>query len=424
MSINEQLLHHFQHGSGAAKYLRNRIWGVLEQVERLFQVRSDLKRIAEAEKVAWSILEMMEYQEIAQLRRTLATIEAKETVVTEKKTDHATRTVYMFLLGVFLYDNVPEIKAQIDHTIESNKKEKMFLFRWTFASLLRDVGYLYDGQHYDSHGHAYDDLFKRAFALEYTHFDDVKQKDAFVKEIEWVWSEFKEKYMQKETTAAKTPQDLLDSLSQVLWMKEVLDGLSPSDIAEHKKEYVERLRQKDALNAYAILEGDQLPALEEYAKKVESEGKVDPSLAGGLMLFQYTSIWYWLSLRVRRAGDLNQELHAYYEYPLKVLLNDVIPACRAVAYQNISVPVALKTDPFLYLGILCEELQVWDRSMLPPAHECEWERVEQHCMGENVTVEVDAEGYVFVSFEHHEVRKKVKNKLEKRLENLNQYVKI
>jgi hypothetical protein len=103
---------------------------------------------------------------------------------------------------------------------------------------------------------------------------------------------------------------------------------------------------------------------------------VDHAIASGLLLFQYASYWYWVLQQVKSDDtDVYNELTTTslysFNYSPSNLTTDILPACRAAAYHNVlpQVPgsesilneMTLDRDPIMFLGILCDELQRWDR---------------------------------------------------------------
>jgi hypothetical protein len=61
-----------------------------------------------------------------------------------------------------------------------------------------------------------------------------------------------------------------------------------------------------------------------------------------------------------------------FNYDLRNLETSIVPACRAVAFHNIQPTVCCAgqkipkitqdSEPLTYLSVLCDELQIWDRS--------------------------------------------------------------
>lgn len=444
MNINEQILFHFKEGEGAAGYLREKISGLAEMLATFFHARSDIKRIIESEKVAEAILATMEYKEILSLRREVASLEIKRIIAYGKQNDHTAHTVYLFLLGVWMYDNVEEIREAINNKIKSNQKEKMFVFQWVFSSLLHDIGYLYyetidvknDTWHlfsekekeelpaYQVYGTYYDKLFRDAFENQFTDFSwatDAEENVQSKKALREIWQDFETKYA-IETRKARSPEDVLNKLSDMPWLNDLLPG-KQNGLAILENTNI----TKNLINfAYQI-------ATEGY-KKGSNDPRTDHAIASGLMLLQYTSIWYWLAAEVekRKSDDtqyasLFEKIFKAFKYPLGVFQNHVIPACQVAIYHNISdkESITLEKEPLLYLAILCDELQVWDRFVSGSEHLNAWENAETHCMAENVSADIDKDKkHVLFDFEYIRFKKKVVDTLNHRLIDWDKFVKI
>src|SRR5262249_51197616 len=127
--------------------------------------------------------------------------------------------------------------------------------------------------------------------------------------------------------------------------------------------------------------------LEDYAYLVassgydgQSVGVVDHAVASGLFLFRYSSFWYWLANQFGFEGEFSR-----YEddgYPVK----DVIAACIAAAGHNlIGVhadkygPLKFEDNPILYLSVICDELQKWDRFPAGERHLGDLQSFEKYC---------------------------------------------
>lgn len=117
--------------------------------------------------------------------------------------------------------------------------------------------------------------------------------------------------------------------------------------------------------------GEQV-ARKGYDPAKPAPGCVDHAVASGLLLFQYTSYWYCLMCQAEKEDtSLYDKLRGKHEYKIEYLQHEVVPACQAVAYHNVQSAVAgadrilkkvtLTEHPLLYLAILCDELQNWDR---------------------------------------------------------------
>lgn len=319
-----------------------------------------------------------------------------------------------------MYDNVSDLREAINSKINSNQKEKMFVFQWTLAALLHDIGYLFyesrmvgnetanvfpdsskeeQLQAFRVFGVYYDKFFRDAFEGEFDDFSWVKDEvelNVAKDTLREIWNQFEKKFIQINTRHVETPMAIIEELSRVPWLKVL--GIEPvSGKGDSGFDYLISPTVKEDL----VRNAEKIASFG-YGNEKE-DPRVDHAIASGLMLLQYTSIWYWLSAELEKKVDvkspedkkykeLYHNLYTNYQYPVKVLTDYVIPACRTVIYHNMNdkESIKLENEPLLYLAILCDELQVWDRFISGSAHLKAWDNAETHCMAENVMA--DAEG--------------------------------
>ena len=156
--INGTLFHHLSTGSGAAYVLRRRRPELLKCVERLFQARSDIHRLHAAQDVAALVLEQHDFDDLLPLRSIVAVQELRRQITYAKQKDHTAHTVYLYLLGIWLFHHLPQLREAFrrKHKIANevvnigdgqyvlvDRVDHEFLFQWTYASLLHDVGYAF-----------------------------------------------------------------------------------------------------------------------------------------------------------------------------------------------------------------------------------------------------------------------------------------
>ncbi|MFF2090804.1 hypothetical protein [Paenibacillus sp. NPDC058174] len=412
-NIHNLLLQHFESGGGAAGYLRGRIPGFSTLLSGFFACRSDIDRIQKAEYLSERILSLTDFADMIPLRSEVATLEIKRMISYKKQTDHTAHTLYLYLLGVWVYDNVTEIRTALDVSINSSKPVKLFLFQWTFASLLHDVGYLfYD---FDSGANAgswkiFDDMLSIKYLSSYTE----ELSDNGKSELNQAWNNFITTYDLKEHASNLTSSQLIASLDHIPWLSDLLPGHQTGLLAMELGEVLG-------------------PGLQSFAYDMANSGYdgtpvVDHGIASGLMLLKYTSIWYWLSKHSEiNYPQLNAELNASFHYYPSILNKHVISACKAVAYHNLpNVTYSLEQDPLLYLAVLCDELQIWDRFMSGEGHIDNWRTID-HCVAEKLKAEVIMNEFsqpllhLMTSKAHFE---KLVGSLDKRVSNWRKYVQI
>jgi hypothetical protein len=125
-NINSILLKHFTEGTGATSYIRSKLPEINIILYNLFSTRSEIQRVQISEDLAEKILSLTDFLDLIPLRSEIATLEIKRLVSYKKQTDHTVHTVYLFLLGILLYDNLPNIRTMLDDHINSRNPVKMF----------------------------------------------------------------------------------------------------------------------------------------------------------------------------------------------------------------------------------------------------------------------------------------------------------
>jgi hypothetical protein len=415
-NINNVLLNHFTSGGGAAAYLRKLIPSLPTYIQDFFHTRSDIQRIQMAEKLTEEILNLTDFSDIIPLRAEVATLELKRLIHYQRQTDHTAHTVYLFLLGIWIYDNIPQLSDLINKEISSKKPIKMFIFRWTFASLLHDVGYLFYNYTIGENKTSWDkfgDMFNKDFIMKHVG----KPLDRTMSDLETLYNEFSESYVVPSYSEQSSALELIDKLDDIPWIDYLLEetqpGLKILSLPEDKHERLILFTQNVATNGY--VEG-----------KVNPE--VDHAVASGLMLLKYTSVWYWIYKKaMKHYPNLYAELTKSYNYPEDVFRKHVIPACRAVAYHNIKgMKFNYEKHPLLYLEVLCDELQMWDRFWSGTEYFDKWQEYE-HCMAEQLSTEIsfiNSYEYKINFIVSKKLQAKLTSALDEKLEDWQSFIKL
>lgn len=371
-NINELLLDHFAVGDKAAGYLRGKIPGLVHMLEEFFMCRSDIKRIQYSERLCEYILRLTDFSDIIPLRSEVATLEIKRMIKYKKQSDHTAHTLYLFLLGIWVYDNVPKLNRSINDFIDSKKPVKMFIFQWIYASLLHDVGYLfYDFQNSSNKDswNLFDQMFSIDFLMKYTGDLDDSNKRYLTR----ICKEFNENYNIQIHASQRNANFLIRQLENIPWAENL--GLET-------KSGLDLLNSKNKKNTN----------ISEFAYQMANTGYdgktpvVDHGIASALMLLKYTSAWYYIIQKAKEDGK--EAIISKFKYYPEVLKKHVVPACRAVAYHNVpNFKFSLESEPLLYLSVLCDELQVWDRFLSGEEHIANWISIEQ-CMAEDIKASI------------------------------------
>ena len=380
--INTVLLNHIKNKTGAAGCLRTLLGTNANRmnslVENLFNAKSDIRRLYHAQEFANLVLTIYDFGDILIMRDIVAKQELRRLISYGKQKDHTAHTVYLYLLGIWLYDHSKKFRTAFMNTInESNATNaaRKFLSQWLDASLLHDIGY------------AFFDLS-----------DDTIQDRMVIDDI-YSWRWITELYSRDEMTARRPKESSMLKFRAIHddWLNKHGKHMPPPTASYSHGQTIEVLKRLDSAPWLAALKGDddwksgsvsralslgrgwldlmnygEQVARKGYASKNPTPGCVDHAVASGLLLFQYTSYWYWLMNQARIQNKfLYEKIRGKHTYEIEHLQDEVVPACRAVAYHNVQSTVAgadrilkevtLMKHPLVYLAILCDELQNWDR---------------------------------------------------------------
>ncbi len=400
-NINDQLLDHFHYGHGAAEYLRGKIPGFVHKLRSFMKARTDIRRLQEGEKVAQLILATTYFRNIMELRSQVATYELMHMIRYKNQYEHTAHTLYLFLLGVWIYDSLPNAKKSIDNSIneDAHLRVKRFLFQWTYASLLHDIGYIFNHivveskVHIDEQGlRQYDRMFELEWIRQHIIGDLTPEYESI---LDGLCGEFRKNYKRWNLVDEPTPEIIIKKLCDVNWVNDFLM------VQEKKKDAFSWLALESFDPTGERLRNEAMRIASEgyhFSEKKDSETKVDHAVASGLMLFQYTSAWYWLYHMIRQINNnMYESVTQTAKYEVQFFEKHIIPACKAVIYHNLQkvgdyiLKLELDKDPLLYLAILCDELQVWDRFYVGTNRIITW-RQKVQVTAEDMMIDVDLNG--------------------------------
>jgi hypothetical protein len=294
--INPTLLQELVTGPYAALFLRFHRPKLPLAVASFFQTRTDIRRLSTAQEVANQILSLTDHTEMTGVRDIVARRELSRTIRYGKQQDHTAHTVYLYLLGLWLYDNIPVIRSSITSKyLEAERPSETkgelswthsvswFLSQWSFGSLLHDVGYAFYNLDGDtiSDREEIDKLYSVESVLGQYREEQLSVNgrrawtEAFGK-----WSSEYGQAMHGGTAVCTEPNAILKQLSVAPWLRD----------------FDARLRDSDTFD---MLDPANI-GLRDYACEVATEGYggknvcADHAVTSGLFLFQYSSFWPWL----------------------------------------------------------------------------------------------------------------------------------
>lgn len=372
----------------------------LDILKSFLDATTDSIRLVRASEASYAILEESDMADLEDLRATVQASEMLRVIPYPRQTDHSAHTLYLYLLGIYLYFACKPLRVEIEDFLRDRKRRdpvellKRFLFQWTFVSLLHDIGYIFQGRS-GNEIRAVDRMFRAS-----------KVKSLVSPNLRQGISDALTDIKIEPFEQIQNPEDMLSLLRFMPWGGEA--GFE-KDIFEEFDQYMSNKNQQITSND-----------LEDYAYRVASsgydgfsEGTVDHAVASGLFLFRYSTFWFWLAKRCK----YKEELGVYRDDYQRA---DVTRACFAAAAHNIIGvhakgldPLNFATNPLVYLGILCDELQKWDRFPAGERHIADLKSFEKYCTdSERIIVKGtwDGEKVDFV-FEEEELAASIKKAL-------------
>jgi len=354
--------------------------GFSTKLELFLNSTTDAQRLVTAEETSRIVLERNDLDDLAELRQEVRTLELMRKIAYFFQTDHSAHSLYVYILGIWLLGNSIELDNIVSGFFPGVQKQRMreILFPWVYASLLHDIGYIFSEppEILPSTRKLAERFFQdarltallRPSAVHTT--SDFLEFMKFIREIKrdagWQWPLYSER---------KFPEDTLNSLRYLPWGRDLGIGVDAFEVFHDCN---------TAMPFPAASAKVPVDMLEIYAYSVaqtgyddHSEGQVDHAIASSLFMLQWASYWYWLAKKTEKRQQSWYDKYfcrigepRCFSYDISNLTDDIIPALYSVACHNILdhsasgkalLPLKIIDGPILYLSILCDELQKWDR---------------------------------------------------------------
>lgn len=386
--------------------------GLPELIQSFLSANTDSVRLVRASRASRKILQEYDMEELEDLRASVQASELLRVIPYSKQTDHSAHTLYLFLLGIYIFFACAPLRTGLAKFLskKDNSAElvESFLFQWVFVSLLHDIGYIFQGRA-RSEVRAVDRMFRAASITRLLGKISRSVRRTVINEISNVGI--------RPFEPIQNPEDMLTTLRSMPWGRSA--GVQ-DDIFETFRTWGPK---EQKLSSYD---------LEDYAYRVASsgydgfsEGTVDHAVASGLFLFRYSTFWYWLA-------SANSFEDSFQPFQDDYSMREVTSACFATAAHNVigfhAKDVGLidfEANPLIYLGILCDELQKWDRFPAGERHLVDLQSFEKYCTdSERITL---AEGWdktnpILITFGEAELSERIEDTLNKRLASLETFI--
>lgn len=379
-----------------------------KHLPRFLSANMDELRLYHAEKYADALLRVTDHNDAVYFRKGVLRREMSRDMDFDRQRDHAAHTLHNYLLGWYLachsdtlYGHLRhhfEVRFETDQGYDEGLFFRDFLSVWSFASLLHDVGYLFEGGLQSLDASAVSARAGRGAEYVREFFDCIfwEQLDLGPADLrEWIAREVGVFSPVIESGSLGRISDSLRGLGDLrqLWAKaaEGLPGLSESPPVgdafavweasyRHFKQdnMADRLKDLEAAHTSMLREG--LPGL--------GIRVLDHGVAGGMLLLLHSTLYYRLHFGLTPPDDgdpFGKEAYARMEPRLTGVAGydpdrwwrSVTWGTAAVAFHNVAQSkvwagfedenpkrdrrLVVEEDSLTYLGVLVDILQEWDR---------------------------------------------------------------
>ena len=417
--------------------------------DRFLYASMDEVRLFHAERFAEGILRLIYFEDSIYFRHAVLRRELSGNIGYERQRDHAAHTVHNYLLGWFFLENSQiakdEARRQFAARLGDRRSvEGYFSSFWPIASLLHDIGYLFEGSIEPM-------SFSRAsqtaiLGAEYSN-------DYFCHHF---W-----RAMKLDTNALKTRACKLGTLT----LPEI-QGSSLVAIAHSLRS----LASTRAIDSYLRTSGVDLPTLsddafrlwEQHYRSFKCDSMADrvthlenahsillmdglPSLAirvldhgicGALLQLQSSLLYYeiFCALPAHPTDPLDAEICERFKGPTDpptepdplAFWAGIVWSTAAVAFHNIAqtkwpgardpkeLRISIKEDVLTFLGILVDILEEWDRYTMT-RNSVFTGRTNLPIQGHEVALGIGNDGRVLIVYPTSKVRDKVREALDEAL---------
>jgi hypothetical protein len=378
----------------------------VEAVRRFYSCSLDEARLRRAHELAQCILEINQDGGANRLRLAVQRRELGQTTHHPGQRDHLTHTISSYLLGWRIYDASKTYRDALDNALKPRlvegpdyPRQRAFRSLWSPASLLHDVGYIFEGG-----------LQLRSDEQSFAHaklaadtVNDLTRSWAYLPKglqsqatIDWLTnyalrtfnegSALENRYRIQTGTLLETATTLANVGPLPAFSRAVEQGLLPTNTFDLWRQHHEDFGASRIANSIASLKDTYIKYVTDGLPNAGVR-IIDHGTASGLIMTMVDTFYYELKYTAIHAADARAPGCPQAVKDYAIAHKDPTPtaytqaagfthwawnmwSASAAALHNIAQsapaelfggPLALSDDPIAYLGILVDELQEWDR---------------------------------------------------------------
>ena len=413
---------------------------------------NDETRLYHASKYSNQILLTIDSDEMDFLRVGVLRKEVSGEVSYDKQRDHSAHTLYNYLFGCYLFENSQFIEnAFSDYNVDIDFNR--FVNLWPFASILHDIGYLFEGSieplstkiqnaQVRNGCDVVNDFFEHNFWIR-CEINSTKDRSRLL-EIAQL-----ELPLIKNTSLSSVADSLryigkLNSLKSILYSKGI-DLELPSDAFELWTQYFKFYELDNMVTRIQNLE-DYFESLMNIGMTKSGLRMLDHGVCSGLLLLKYNTFYYSLhhalklaypnlstndkklcdnffnrqSITTSKKSRVERTNLDYIIYPAEGWWEHWVRLTAAAAIHNYQqmignlpennqIKLTINEEPFSYLGILVDILQEWDRFNTTPSSIFTEQLPIQ---GVDILINKRKDGIIEILYPQEKIVKKIKNVLD------------
>jgi hypothetical protein len=356
----------------------------------------DEVRLRRAVEFATQTMNLFDVGDATFFRQLVLQREVFRRIAYDKQRDHTAHTVNNWLLGWLLFEDVSELRKKMLTSIERRKIEKFPTFEifgdlWMYASLLHDIGYMFEGSFRIDNTVQDSEYLSFALGNVHDYFHHRFWKENFV------GRPYQQKAILKATCISSPDFTSLKSLTSVADRLRDLNDLSelerrigvsdkPKQLSSDAFELWEQhFEQYSPANVPTIREVEE--NFDRYLNVgIPGAGVkvLDHGVCSGLLQLQYSTFYFRVAsaIKSRLGGSLpetdRKALSLFIEnteekggpIDFDYWWQIVVWSTGATAVHNLvqqeKKKYSVDSDPLTYLGILVDCIQCWDRFSVNP----------------------------------------------------------
>jgi len=363
-----------------------------EEISRFLNARMDQVRIYHALRASKALLETVRVREAFTFQDIVLKKERSRKIAYHSQRDHTCHTLNNFILGWYIYQNHASLKKSFSRAFTKRRlgvgkhDDVKFAAIWIYVSLLHDIGYIFEGDLSKPDAFKNEGIktaiecLKKFFGSDFFAHNKLRDDDGN--------KLIAEGFIHKIDISPTSIEGLSDYLQSVGSLKMLLEAVNSSFARPVSKDDINNAFELWSEN-YVFFSNEKMSKkinqLRSDFQKLRTHGlsKDGPKIlnhgvCSGLILLQCVTYYYLLYFAIaslKKTNTLTDIVERYEsiprDYSIDLWWSGLVWATAAVAVHDRYHALiedkdgrdrlSFSDDPLAFLGILVDEMQLWDR---------------------------------------------------------------